>query len=293
LKLRRKEFNIANNFPIIGAHVSASGGIDKAIDRALGIGAEAMQIFVSGPQSYRFTPPTDEAVINFNKKYLESGLRGLFFHAIYLMNLASQDGAKNHLAKQSSVDYLTTAARLKADGVVTHIGSSTGTTYEQAIETIQKSINWVLSKTPIESTLILEVTAGSGNTIGSRYEHLRDIRAGITDLSRVKTCWDTQHTFASGYDIANDLDGVLAEYDKLVGLETLKVIHCNDSKVKFDAHVDRHANIGQGEIGEQVFKKLLHEERFKNLPFMLEVPGMNGESGPDRQNIEIMKGLRG
>jgi deoxyribonuclease-4 len=276
---------------IIGAHVSASGGMDKAIDRALYIGADAMQIFASGPQSYRFTPPTDEMVEKFNTKYKESGLRGLFFHAIYLMNLASQDGQKNHLAKQSLVDYLTTLVRIHGDGVVTHIGSFTGTTYEQAIETIQKSINWVLSKTPVETTLILEVTAGSGNTIGSKYEHLHDIRAGLTDLSRVKTCWDTQHTFASGYDIVNDLDGVLKKYDELVGIDTLKVIHCNDSKVKFDAHVDRHENIGKGEIGLDVFKKLLHDERLKKLPFMLEVPGMDGESGPDKENIEILKNL--
>ncbi len=277
--------------PVIGAHVSASGGLDKAVDRALEIGADAMQIFVSGPQSYRFTPPDEHLVKKFNDKYTASGLRGLFFHAIYLMNLASQDGSKNHLAKQSLVDYLNTAALLKADGVVTHIGTSTGTTYEQAIETIQKSINWVLSKTPSETTLILEVTAGSGNTIGSRYEHLRDIRQGITDVHRIKTCWDTQHTFASGYDIVNDLDGVLKLYDELVGLDTLKVIHCNDSKTPFDSHKDRHENIGQGEIGDDVFRELLHEDRLRSLPFMLEVPGIDQKSGPDKENIQHLREL--
>ncbi|MDQ3098934.1 MAG: deoxyribonuclease IV [bacterium] len=283
-------FNM-QDFPIIGAHVSTAGGLDKGIDRALEIGADAMQIFVSAPQSYRFTTPDETMVKKFNEKYVASGLRGLFFHSIYLMNLASQEGAKNHLAKQSLVDYLNTAALLHADGVVTHIGSSTGTTHEQAIETIQKSINWVLSKTPAETTLILEVTAGAGNTIGSQYEHLRDIRAGITDVHRVKTCWDTQHTFASGYDITKDLDGVLKKYDELVGIDTLKVIHCNDSKVPFGSHKDRHENIGKGEIGDTVFMALLKEERLKKLPFMLEVPGMDDKSGPDKENIEHLREL--
>lgn len=282
---------INSDFPIIGAHVSTAGGLDKGVDRALDIGADAMQIFVSAPQSYRFTPPDEAMVKKFNEKYLASGLRGLFFHSIYLMNLASQEGAKNHLAKQSLVDYLNTAALLNADGVITHIGSSTGTTYEQAIETIQKSINWVLSKTPIETTLILEVTAGSGNTIGSKYEHLRDIRQGINDVHRVKTCLDTQHTFASGYDIASDLDGVLNKYDELVGIDTLRVIHCNDSKVPFASLKDRHENIGQGEIGDEVFKALLHDSRLRELPFMLEVPGMDGKSGPDKDNINHLREL--
>lgn len=250
-----------------------------------------MQIFVSAPQSYRFSSPTPEQVELFTSKYTASGLKALFFHSIYLMNLASQEGPKNHLAKQSLVDYLNTAALLHADGVITHIGSSTGTTYEQAIETIQKSINWVLSKTPPETTLILEVTAGAGNTIGSKYEHLRDIRSGITDVSRIGTCWDTQHTFASGYDIVHDLDGVLKQYDELVGIDTLKVIHCNDSMTPFDSKKDRHQNIGQGEIGDAVFKELLHEERLRKLPFMLEVPGMDGKSGPDKENIAHLREL--
>jgi len=276
---------------IIGAHVSGSGGLDRSVDRAVAIGADALQIFVSGPQSYRFTAPSDEDIARFRQKYDEAGLKGLFFHSIYLINLASQDGTKNHLSKQSLVDYLLTAARMRADGVVTHIGSSTGTTYEQAIETVQKSINWVLSKTPVETILILEVTAGSGNTIGSEYEHLRDIRAGIVDLDRVKTCWDTQHTFASGYDIVHDLEGVLSEYDRLVGLDTLAVVHCNDSKVDFASHVDRHENIGMGKIGLDVFRKLLHDVRLQHLPFILEVPGMDGKSGPDKDNIDILRSL--
>jgi deoxyribonuclease-4 len=231
-------------------------------------------------------------VESFKSKFKEAGMKALFFHAIYLMNLASQKPSTNHMSKQSLVDYLNTAALLGADGVITHIGSYTGTTYEQAIETIQKSINWILEKTPAETTLILEVTAGSGNTIGSKYEHLRDIRAGVSDVHRVATCWDTQHTFASGYDITHDLDGVLTEYDKLVGIDTLKVIHCNDSMTEFDSKKDRHQNIGQGSIGKEVFRNLLHDHRLSKLPFMLEVPGMDGMSGPDKENIALMKELR-
>jgi len=277
---------------IIGAHVSVAGGIDKAVDRAVAIGAEAMQIFVSAPQSYSFKIPDPELVKKFKEKYQAAGMKALFFHAIYLMNLASQKPQINHLSKQSLVDYLKVAALLGADGVVTHIGSYTGSTYEQSIETIQKSINWILSNTPDETTLILEVTAGTGNTIGSKYEHLRDIRAGIADVHRVATCWDTQHTFASGYDIVNDLDGVLSQYDELVGIDTLKVIHCNDSMVPFDSKKDRHQNIGHGEIGTEVFKSLLYNPRLANLPFILEVPGMDGKCGPDQENIAKLKSLR-
>ena len=280
--------------PIIGAHVSASGGIWKAVERACSIGAEALQIFISGPQSYMFKPLEQEDIDRFVDAYVKAEMKGLFFHSIYLINLASQDRQKHHLAKHSLVNYLIANAQLKGDGVVTHIGTQTGCdSYDQAIETIQFGINWVLEKTPPESTLILEVTAGTGNTIGSKYEHLRDIRLGVKDLDRVKTCWDTQHTFASGYDIVHDLDGVLDEYDRLVGIETLKVIHCNDSKVEFDSHKDRHENIGMGKIGDEVFKKLLHNERLRNLPFILEVPGVDGKSGPDRENIERMRGLGG
>jgi deoxyribonuclease IV len=276
----------------VGAHVSTAGGLDKAVDRAVAIGAEVMQIFPSAPQSYAFKSPDSAMVTKFKEKYVSAQMKGLFFHSIYLMNLASQKPQTNHLSKQSLVDYLTTAALLGANGVVTHIGTSTDTTYEQAIETIQKSINWILGQTPADTTLILEVTAGSGNTIGSKYEHLRDIRAGLSDVSRIGTCWDTQHTFASGYDIVNDLDGVLDRYDQLVGLDTLKVIHCNDSMTDFDSKKDRHENIGKGKIGLEVFRSLITHPRLKHLPFVLEVPGLDGKSGPDRENIELLKSLR-
>ncbi|MCA9382619.1 deoxyribonuclease IV [Candidatus Dojkabacteria bacterium] len=275
---------------LIGAHVSAAGGIYNAVKNADDFDINCFQIFASPPQRWSFKKPEEKDIQKFIADYKTSQQKAFYFHSIYLINLASEDKQKHHLAKMSLIDYLTLNNELGGNGVITHIGTATGTTYEKAIENIRFGVNYVLEKTEKCSVpLILEVTAGTGNTIGSNFTHLKDIIEGVENKDRIKVGFDSAHLYASGYDIVNDLENVLNDFDKLVGLDKVESVHLNDSKVGLNEKRDRHENIGDGTIGAAGIKNLINNDRLKHLPFILETPGSKEDPAPGKSNIEFLK----
>lgn len=276
--------------PKIGAHVSAAISLEFAFDKAQKIGAECFQFFVSPPQQWAFTNHDFEEIERFKKKASETQIGPSFIHGTYLVNLGTEK--PEHLKK--SIDWLTygmkMAERLEIKGVIFHTGSHKGKGLDGALPQIVSAIKQVMSQIESNTQLILETSAGGGGSIGRNFAELGQILKQVGD-ARVRVCIDTAHTFAAGYDWRSNIDTILAEFDREVGLDNLAAIHANDSKMDFESYKDRHANIGEGFLGEIAFRQMLHHPQLQNTPFLLEVPGF-AEDGPDAENIEIMKKLR-
>jgi deoxyribonuclease-4 len=277
---------------LIGAHVSCSGGLEKGIDRAREIGAEAIQIFSSPPQTWRPSNHSDESVGLFRTRAVECGLTDVFIHAIYLVNLATE--APEQLGRSVGALKLAmkTSSRIGARGVIFHVGSHKGSGFTEVLPQILTAVDDILSHTPDDSWLILENSAGMGGSIGSNFAELGTI-IHENGSDRLKVCLDTCHTLAAGYEIrtSDGLDQTMEEFDREVGIERLVAVHANDSKVDLKGGVDRHENIGQGFIGKEGFVTIFSNPAFANAPMLLEVPGFE-KNGPDRQNVDILRELR-
>lgn len=286
----------------VGAHVSAAVSLELSFERARDIGAECTQIFISPPQQWAQVDHPEEEIEKYKQTSQESGIGPNFIHGAYLINLASQ----NPLTLQKSIDWLiysqNMADKLGIEGTIFHIGSSGEMDREKAIDQVIKAIQTILqarrekplrlrsgSKT-CEAKLILETSAGAGNTIGDEFFEIGQIIKNIKD-TRVKVCLDTQHIYASGYDLKTiaGLDKVIAEFDQEIGLDKLVVIHVNDSKTEKGSRKDRHENLGEGFIGLEGFRHIVNHPAFKDLPFILEVPGEG--SGPDKNNLNRFRSL--
>ena len=276
----------------LGAHVSAAGRLDLAIDRAVEIGAEAVQIFVSPPQGWAFKPLDEKHVASFKAKALEHGVGPNALHGIYLVSLGTQNTENLRKGIQMLVNYMNAAHDLGMLGVIFHLGSHGGLGFDGVFRQVIESMNRVLDNSPDDVMLIVENSAGMGNHIGSRFSELGAI---VKELGspRVAVCLDTQHGFAAGYDVTTPegVAAVVAEFDQEVGLDRLVAVHCNDSKPPLAGGVDRHENIGRGHMGLTAFESIMASPAFEKAPFYLEVPGMEGK-GPDRQNLDILKGIR-
>ena len=276
----------------IGAHVSSAGGVDQVIDRAVAIGAEAAQIFVSPPQSFAFKPVDEKPATDFKLKAKEHGIGPNALHAIYLVSLGNPDPGLVRRGIQSLVDYMNAAHDLGMLGVIFHLGSHKGAGFDAVYRRLIESLNRVLDNSPEDTYLILENSAGMGNHIGSKFSELGAIMKGLAN-PRVKVCLDTQHSFAAGYDLTTPegVAGVMEEFDREVGIQELVAVHCNDSKPPFGGAVDRHENIGEGQMGLAAFEAVVAHPAFRDVPFYLEVPGSE-KSGPDKPNVDTMKTIR-
>ncbi len=275
-----------------GAHVSAAGGLPKAIGRATDIGAEAMQIFASSPRAWRFKSPDDALVEKFKEASEEAGMGPTVFHGIYLCALGSQDEALVERSIESLINHLQTAERCAALGVIFHPASHKGVGFEVVLDQFIEGVKRVLDAAPGDALLMLENSAGAGDHIGSKFSELGAIIKGVGS-ERVHVCLDTQHAWAAGYELNNPekLDEMLAEFDKEIGLDRLSAIHANDSMRPLGSAVDRHDNIGEGEIGAAGFELMMSRPAFANVPMYLEVPGFE-KGGPDVKNVNIMKNAR-
>ena len=276
----------------IGAHVRSGGGIFNAIDHALAIGAETIQVFSGSPQAWRRKNYTSAEVETYKSRVSETGIEPAFIHGLYLVNLASQN--PDLLAK--SYDALTAemnaAHLIGAKGVIFHLGSHKGAGYEACFQQVVDYVRKVVHATPGDTWLILENSAGMGGAIGSNFAELgRIIRESGSD--RVRVCIDTQHAFASGYDVKTrpGLDKAMEEFDREVGLGRLAAVHANDSKCELAGGLDRHENIGEGHIGRDGFANIISHAAFADVPFLLEVPGYE-DRGPDQQNVDTLKAIR-
>lgn len=279
--------------PIIGAHVSAAGGAHNCFENAKAIGATAMQIFVSSPRQWKVKDPDDEAVAQFKAAQKESGLGPVFAHASYLVNLASVDPKKRHGGATNLAAHLRLVEAYGITGLIFHLGSSKEWSVEEAIETQGKMMQKVLDEVPGKSFLIMENSSGGGDKLGSSPEQIGAIYKAAGKPKRVKVCIDTAHAFAAGElqtFSKKELDSFVERCDKAFGWKNVVCIHLNDSKSPHGSFVDRHENIGEGEIGLKAFQTLAKHKAFKDLPWMTEVPGFDG-NGSDVKNMEIVKGL--
>jgi deoxyribonuclease-4 len=280
----------------IGAHVSTSGGLPNGIEKAQALGAEAIQIFGAAPQMWRrrvYTPDEGQA---FKQAAAAANVWPVFIHGVYLVNLGTS--TPGHLDK--SVEALIADMRLSSligcKGVIFHVGSHRGAGFAATFGQIVGSISRVLDETPHDTWLILENSAGMGDSIGSKFSELAGIMKEVAS-ARLKVCLDTQHAFATGYQVATP-DGLAAtvdEFEREVGLANLVAVHANDSKCPLGGGVDRHENIGEGYIGREGFRVILAHPAFRDLPFLLEVPGFpvgdKKPEGPDKENVDRLKAI--
>ena len=276
----------------IGAHVSTSGGISKAPARGREIGCEAIQIFGSSPQGWAFKAVPDQEVESFRQGAADSGIEAVFLHAIYLVNLGTSNPANLTKGIDSLINYMTLASRIGATAVIFHPGSHGGAGYESVLPQTVDAIKSVLEASPEGPYLAVENMAGMGQHIGARFEELGGILEAVNS-PRLKVCLDTQHSFAAGYDLTTGegIEDMLAQLDDGPGSANVVAIHANDSKRPCGSGVDRHDNIGDGFIGEDGFAVFMGHPAFRDVPFLLEVPGFEGK-GPDQQNVDILKRIR-
>jgi deoxyribonuclease IV len=278
---------------IIGAHVSTAGGLSTSVGRAQALEAECMQIFLSAPQRWQEPRHTDEQIDEFRRLVAETRIGPNFAHATYLINLAAVEPT----LRQHSIDNLSAcvacAERIGLSGVVVHVGSGRGQPVDEAEVQVASALEQVLARSKA-CPILLENSAGSGDTLGSRFAQIGGVLDRLGRNARLGLCVDTAHTFASGYDLRDD-DGIqraVDEIDSHVGLERFKVIHANDSKVGLGSAVDRHENIGHGLLGDEAFRRMLAHPALKDVPWVVEAPGYDGK-GPDLQNVRDLKRLAG
>jgi deoxyribonuclease IV len=278
--------------PILGAHVESSGGLHLAFERAAAMGADAIQVHPTPPHYWGSPKLDDDRVERFQEAAESAGHPPFYFHAVYLINLAGDDRVLRQRSESTLAGYLAAADRLGISGVIFHTGSHKGVGFEQILPQVTEHLKRVLERAdPVSARLLIENNAGMGGCVGARFEELRAMMDAVRD-PRIGVCYDTCHAFASGYDerTVDAAEATLDEWDRVIGLEKLEVVHCNDSLTGLGSNRDRHANIGQGEIGEDGFRALLHDPRLREIPFILEVPGFDGK-GPDAANLEILRRL--
>jgi deoxyribonuclease-4 len=276
----------------IGAHVSSSGGIDTAIDRAAAIGAESVQVFTQSPRTWRPTNHAQTSFERFRQKRSEAGIGGVVCHALYLCNLAAPDDAIYEKSVRAMLNTMEVACGIGADGVVFHVGSHLGSGLEIGLERVLPAMELVLDLCSDETWLLMENSAGAGGTIGRSIEELATIHERLDRHPRLGVCLDSCHLWVSGVDVTDPaaLDALLDELDSAIGLDRLRALHVNDAAAPFASNRDRHANILEGELGERL-GVFLSNSRLQGLPALLETAGPENR-GPDANEVQKTKDLR-
>lgn len=258
----------------LGAHVSASGGVENAPQNAKAIGANAFALFTKNQRQWVSAPLTAKSIGLFKENCINNGFDASYImpHDSYLINLGNPDEEALQKSRAAFIDEMQRCEQLGLRMLNFHPGSHLNKIpIEQCLEEIAANINLALSKTS-GVTAVIENTAGQGSNVGNRFEEIRYIIDRIDDKSRVGVCIDTCHTYSAGYDIVNDYEGVFTEFERVVGLEYLKGIHLNDTKKPLGSRVDRHESIGLGLLGMDFFKRFMQDPRFDNMPIVLETP---------------------
>lgn len=271
-----------------GAHLSIAGGYHQALFQAKEIGANCLQIFSSPPRNWKVSSLTSAEINLFKETKKELGIEPVYFHATYLINLASPEAVG-----KKSVEFLkqelNLAEKLGVKGSVVHLGSYKGEKTSAKYELLLKNIEAILKETP-PSTLFIIENAGN-RKIGATLDEIGQIVKALNN-PRVKVCLDSCHLWSTGNNLSDNskLEKFLEEFEKKIGLAKLELWHLNDSRDSFGSFRDRHENIGQGTIGLAMFKTLLNHKKINHLPFIIETPGFDNQ-GPDKKNLDILKKL--
>ncbi len=276
----------------IGAHVSTAGGVETGFERAKAIGAEAIQVFLTPPQQWRSSKVDEDQVKSYRESQALCGIEPVFVHGVYLINLATNDLTNLSRSTSSLKSAMSSCSRLGIAGVIFHLGSHKGQGLDAVFEQICEACRDVLTAASADVQLVLENSAGSGGNIGSTFADLgRIIREVASD--RIKICLDTQHAYAAAYDLSTEkgVEAAMEEFQREVGWDNLVAVHANDSKIELGGGRDRHENIGDGLIGREGFRHIMAHPAFRDVPFLLEVPGLDGK-GPDKANVDILKEIR-
>jgi deoxyribonuclease IV len=274
--------------PLIGGHVSCAGGPLKALERAQELEFPVMQIHPSAPQTWAKPTVTDETAAQFKATAADFGVQATFFHNVYLCNFASPNPAGWHASITITTHYLSLATKMGALGAVTHVGSHKGAGMAEVLPRVVEGLRKTLEASSSDVYFLIENTAGGGGTIGRSLEEIQMITDELWKHHKnVGICIDTCHAFAAGIPVHTNegLESFLREFDERFGLDALKCIHLNDTKLPFGSHRDRHANIGEGEMGTDGLRPFLTHPKLRSVPFLLEVPGLEN-AGPDRPNRE-------
>ncbi|MCG8038935.1 MAG: deoxyribonuclease IV [Candidatus Thiodiazotropha taylori] len=258
----------------VGAHVSASGGVQNAPLNAREIGAKAFALFTKNQRQWRAKPLTEDAIEMFQSNLSEVGIesRHVLPHDSYLINLGHPESEGLEKSRNAFLDELQRCEQLGLSLLNFHPGATLRKIEEhESLQRVADSINWCLEQTQ-GVTAVIENTAGQGSTLGYKFEHLAQIIDQVEDKSRIGVCLDTCHTFVAGYDMrtATDCDKTFAEFEKVVGFQYLRGMHLNDSKPELGARVDRHHSLGQGKLGWEVFRYIMQDQRFSDIPLILE-----------------------
>lgn len=255
----------------IGAHLSCSKGFEQMGKDALKIKADTFQFFTRNPQGGQAKEIKSDDVTRFLKIANENHFQKFVAHAPYTLNPCSDNPATREFAELVFRDDLKRMEYVAGNYYNFHPGSHVGQGVEVAIEMISALLNKVISKNQT-TTVLLEAMSGKGSEVGRTFEELSEIIARVELKDKIGVCVDTCHIYSAGYDIQNDLDGVLEKFDRVIGLEKLKAIHLNDSKMPFASHKDRHEKIGFGSLGNEAIVRLINHPKLKSLPFVLETP---------------------
>jgi deoxyribonuclease-4 len=277
----------------IGAHVSASGGVENAIKNAKDIGATAFALFTKNQRQWLAPQLTDQQIELFRSMMAEAGYAAaqILPHDSYLINLGHPEAEGLAKSRESFFEEMRRCELLGLDRLNFHPGSHLKKiSEEESLTRIADSINMALERTH-GVTAVIENTAGQGSNLGFRFEHLAYIIDRVEDKSRVGVCLDTCHTFAAGYDLRTReaLDATFAEFERVVGFGYLRGMHLNDAMKPLGSRVDRHAPLGDGEIGWECFRYILGDKRFDDIPLILETP----DEARWATEIETLKGLAG
>ena len=273
---------------LFGAH--CPGGVKKALDNALAMDADAVQLFLQSPRTWRFPNHDPDDLAHFRERRAESGLAAAV-HALYLVNLATPDDAMYEKSVETMGSTVDTACALEADAVIFHVGSHLGAGFDAGLQRVVPALAQVLDRCSETTWLLMENTAGAGGTIGRSLDELVTIFDALGGHERLGICLDSCHLYASGIDVTDRaaLDGFLEDVDERIGLDRLRALHANDSKAPLGSNRDRHDNIGEGLMGEGLGAFIAHP-KLQELPVYLEVPGRDGR-GPNAEEIQKLRDL--
>lgn len=275
---------------LLGVHVSIAGHIYEAVTRARELGCSAMQIFSRDPRQWRVSRISPVDIEEFRKRRQQSGIKKVFVHAPYLINLASPEGVLYHGSIRACIADIKEAEALGAEYLVVHSGSHKKRGENFGFQRVAKALNLILDKTAeCKVKILLENTAGSGSWLGYKFSHHRKIIAKVERKDRVGVCLDTCHAYAAGFDLATKegFDRLAGQLEEQVGFARVELVHLNDCKSALASHHDVHEHIGKGNIGSAGFKMLLKDPRFSEKAFILETP--KDSEGADRRNLAAVK----
>ena len=279
--------------PLLGAHMSIAGGVDKALLEGKKVDCDVIQMFTKSSRQWAARPYSKEEIQSFLANQKETGIATVIAHDSYLLNLGSPDEKLRKRSVGGFIDEMERCEILSIPYLIAHPGAHTGAGEEEGIKTIARSLNDIHASCPGYNVKIaLEITAGQGSNLGYRFEQIRDMIDATKESDRLRVCFDTEHAFAAGYDIRTreDYERTFGEFDEIIGLKRLAAFHLNDSKKEFHSRVDRHEHIGKGHIGVDAFRMLMNDQRFWGIPMCLETP-----KGPDlkedRENLALLRGL--